>query len=139
MPNHPQYSAPVPIAKQRLLNPITPLHLIVQFPDNPNVRFLFPKHSILEFDYQESVVSVNFVVVKKGSEAADPTGLNPDAEYWTPVSLYVTADSHTLDLFGRYVAPADEARAHMENIFDRCKAAEETHLAFRLPREGVEA
>ena len=38
----------------------------------------------------------------------------------------------------RAIRPPDVVERYMDEIFDKCKRAEDTYLAFRLPRDGDE-
>jgi hypothetical protein len=120
-------AAPV-VPRPKMVTTATPLHILLQFNENPNERFLFPKHSILEFNNNLTEVICSFVVVKRGKG---------DKEYWVPVSLTFKGDAPTLSVLGRVAEPVDVARRSMEDIILRYERAEEGYLAFRLPREPM--
>jgi hypothetical protein len=113
----------------------SPLHVVVQFSENSTDRFLFPKHCIMEYLPGVTSALCSFIVVRKGSDAADPSRYDPKLEYWEPVTVQITGDAQMLMTLGRYVTSADEARAHMEEVMGRCTRAEDVHLALRLPRD----
>jgi hypothetical protein len=96
---------------------------------------MFPKHSILEYLPGLTSVLCSFIVIRRGSEAADPSLYDPKLEYWEPVTIKITSDVQTLSTLGRYVATADEARANMQGVMDRCENVDDVYLALRLPRE----
>lgn len=104
-------------------------------------RFLFPQHSILEsLSPQHTLAS--FIVTKKGREAIDAKDLDPDIEYWQPVTIMVEVAygrEEILRCIQRWVKPADTVRTHMQEIMDRCTRAPETYLAMRLPLRGSAA
>ncbi|KAK4547158.1 hypothetical protein LTR36_001379 [Oleoguttula mirabilis] len=98
-------------------------------------RFLFPRNSILErlsgYHYLAS-----FIVTRFGRDAADPTNLDPNKEYWQPVTLMLEVKYGLEELpeyVKKWVKPADEVRKWMEGVMARCVRAPEGHLAMRLP------
>lgn len=100
-------------------------------------RFLFPQYSILEPLSAQHVLA-SFIVTRKGSEAADPTGLqlDPDTEYWQPVTMMVEVAYGREPLLkdvSKWVKPADEVREEMKKIMQRCTRAPESFLPLRLP------
>lgn len=100
-------------------------------------RFLFPQYSILEPLSAQHVLA-SFIVTRKGSEAADPTGLHldPDTEYWQPVTMMVEVAYGREPLLkdvSKWVKPADEVREEMKKIMQRCTRAPESFLPLRLP------
>jgi hypothetical protein len=136
-PHHQQYQQPMTVSAQRprAAPAIAPLHVLIQFGENANERFLFPKHSILEYLPGLTTVLCSFMVTRRGSEAADPSHYDSKLEYWEPITIRLTSDVQTLSTLGRYVATAAEARAHMQGVMDRCECVDDMHLALRLPRE----
>jgi len=103
-------------------------------------RFLFPQYSILEPLSAQHVLA-SFIVVRKGSESADPVGLHldPDTEYWQPVTMMVEVAYGREPLLkdvSKWVKPADEVREEMKKIMQRCTRAPETFLPLRLPIKG---
>lgn len=109
--------------------------MVVQFGENLNERYLFPKNCILEFLPGVNSVLCSFVVTCKGSDTSGPAHYDPKLEYWEAVTIQLTSDVQTLGMLGRYVSTADEARKHMDDVMDRCVVAEDAYLALRLPKE----
>lgn len=106
-------------------------------------RFLFPQYSILEPLSAQHVLA-SFIVTRKGSESADPTGLqlDPDTEYWQPVTMMVEVAYGREPLLkdvSKWVKPADEVREEMKKIMQRCTRAPDTFLPLRLPIKGFAA
>ncbi|TID13392.1 hypothetical protein E2P81_ATG11614 [Venturia nashicola] len=130
---HPNPQPPRP----RIVSTPAPLQILIQFGENANDRYSIPKNSILEFLPGNSLLC-SFVVVKTGAEAVDKNGLDLKLEYWQPVTMKISAESHILDMIGRVVATADESRAYMGRVIERCKRADELNLAFRLPKVSAE-
>ena len=63
-----------------------------------------------------------------------------DIEFYQPVTvLLLTDDPDIIRSLPRAVRPPDVVEKYMEEVFDKCKRAEETYLAFRLPKDGEEA
>ncbi|KAF2274914.1 uncharacterized protein EI97DRAFT_93693 [Westerdykella ornata] len=61
-----------------------------------------------------------------------------DIDFYYPVTMIVQATHYEiLQSLPRAVRPQEVVVSYMEEVFDRCKRAEETFLAFRLPREGA--
>jgi hypothetical protein len=132
---HYHHSMMTSTPKPRAAPAIAPLHVLIQFGENATDRFLFPKYSILEYLPGLTSMLCSFVVVRRGSEAADPSLYDPKLEYWESITIKLTSDVQTLSTLGRYVATADEARVHMLATMDRCESMDDVYLALRLPRE----
>jgi hypothetical protein len=63
-----------------------------------------------------------------------------DIEFYQPLTVHILSSSQeVLGSLPRAVRPPDVVDKYMNDIFDTCRRAEETYLAFRLPKEGVEA
>lgn len=102
-------------------------------------RFLFPEHCILEALSPQHLL-VSFMVVRKGRDAIDTSGLDPDKEYWQPITMMVEVAygrEEILNCIRRWVKPAEDSRKHMEEVMQRCERAPETHLALRLPLKST--
>lgn len=98
-------------------------------------RFLFPQHSILETLSPQHLL-VSFIVIRKGHQAADSDGLEPNAEYWQPITIMIEVAygrEELLNCVRRWVKPAEEVRSYMEGVMQRCERAPDSHLALRLP------
>lgn len=108
-------------------------------PGGTEDRFLFPQYSVLEALSPQHLL-VSFMVTKYGRDAADPTGLDPDRQYWQPVTMMVEvaySREEILNCIRRWVKPLEEVRKHMEETMKTCTRAPETHLAMRLPAKGA--
>lgn len=132
-PQQQQWTAPPPPQP-------TPQPVLLAFttPGATEDRFLFPPHSILE-DLSPQHLLASFIVTRKGREAADPSGLDPETEYWQPVTLMVEVAynrEHLLGCVRRWVKPAEEVRKAMEEVMGRCTRAPDAFLAPRLPFKG---
>lgn len=133
-PPNMQYTHPNPQPpRPRIVSTPAPLQILIQFGENANDRYSIPKNSILEFLPGNSLLC-SFVIVKTGADAVDKNGFDPKVEYWQPVTMKISAESHILDMIGRVVANADESRTYMTGVMERCKKVEELNLAFRLPK-----
>ena len=97
-------------------------------------RFSFPRFSILEYLPGGTQVVASFLVIRKGSAAASK-GYKGTTNYYQPVTMRLSS-SHprVLEPLARVVAPPDEVRRYMNNIFDKMTSAENVFLATRLPR-----
>lgn len=61
----------------------------------------------------------------------------PDIDFYQPVTVLVmSGHPDILQSLPRAIRPPDVVDRYMNEIFDTCRRAEETFLAFRLPREG---
>lgn len=97
-------------------------------------RYLFPKLSILEFYPGGTQVIASFLVTRKGSEAASK-GYKNNTTYYQPITIRLSSlQPRVLEPLARIVAPPDEVRRHMDNIFDKAMRADNVFLATRLPR-----
>jgi hypothetical protein len=60
-----------------------------------------------------------------------------DIEFYQPVTVLLLTDNHEIrSALVRAIRPPDVVERFMDEVFDKCKRAEETYLAFRLPRDG---
>jgi hypothetical protein len=60
-----------------------------------------------------------------------------DIEFYQPVTVLLLTDNHDIrSALIRAIRPPDVVERYMDEVFDKCKRASETYLAFRLPREG---
>jgi hypothetical protein len=60
-----------------------------------------------------------------------------DVEFYQPVTVLVmSGHPDILQSLPRAVRPPDAVDRYMNQVFDTCRRAEETFLAFRLPKEG---
>jgi hypothetical protein len=64
-----------------------------------------------------------------------------DVDFYQPVTVLMLTDNQEIrNALVRAIRPPDVVERYMDEIFDKCKLANETYLAFRLPRDGeVEA
>jgi hypothetical protein len=64
-----------------------------------------------------------------------------DVDFYQPVTVLMLTDNQEIrNALVRAIRPPDVVERYMDEIFDKCKRANETYLAFRLPRDGeVEA
>ncbi|KAJ4326015.1 hypothetical protein N0V94_000380 [Neodidymelliopsis sp. IMI 364377] len=62
-----------------------------------------------------------------------------DVDFYQPVTVLVLTDEHDVkNALPRAIRPPSVVEKYMDDVFDTCKRAEETYLAFRLPREGAD-
>ena len=96
-------------------------------------RYSFPKLSILEYYPGGTQVIASFLITRKGSEAAS-RGYKNTVTYYQPVTMRLSSPQpRILEPLARIVAPLDEVRRHMDNIFDKTTRANNVFLATRLP------
>ena len=58
-------------------------------------------------------------------------------DFYQPVTVLVLTDEHEVkNALPRAIRPPSVVEKYMEEVFDTCKRAEETYLAFRLPKDG---
>ena len=131
-PIYSQYALPV---KPKFTNPYKPdISAIVFDFGGKGDRFSFPRFSILEYLPGGTQVLVSFLVIRKGSEASSGN-YKENMTYYQPVTLRLsTPQPRTLEPLARVVAPADDVRQYMNDVFDKMKPAETAYLAIRLPR-----
>ncbi|KAF2162302.1 hypothetical protein M409DRAFT_69207 [Zasmidium cellare ATCC 36951] len=135
----PQSSAPSYQNQQPTWTPPPPTNLpvILQFTTQgaSEDRFLFPQNSILESLSPQHLL-VSFMLIRKGREAVDASGLEPDQEYWQPITMMIEVAygrEEIMNCIRRWCKPAEEVRKGMEDTMSRCKRAPESYLALRLP------
>ncbi|KAJ8104513.1 hypothetical protein OPT61_g10719 [Boeremia exigua] len=60
-----------------------------------------------------------------------------DVDFYQPVTVLVLTDEHEVkSALPRAIRPPSVVEKYMEEVFDTCRRAEETYLAFRLPKDG---
>ena len=58
-------------------------------------------------------------------------------DFYQPVTVLLLTDDYNIkQALPRAVRPPDVVEKYMEEVFDRCRRADETYLAFRLPKDG---
>lgn len=131
-PIYSQYALQPPKAKP--INPYKPDISAIVFDFGTGDRFAIPRFSILEYLPGGAQVIVSFLVTRTGSEASSGN-YKENMSYYEPVTMQLsTQQPRTLDLLARVVAPAEEVRQYMNDVFDKMKPAEMAYLATRLPR-----
>ncbi|KAF3004022.1 hypothetical protein E8E13_000067 [Curvularia kusanoi] len=61
-----------------------------------------------------------------------------DILFYQPVTVLVLTDEHDVKTaLPRAIRPPSVVEKYMEEVFDTCRRAEDTYLAFRLPRDGA--
>jgi hypothetical protein len=132
-PTYSQYALLPPKAKP--INPYKPdISAIVFDFGGTGDRFSIPRFSILEYLSGGTQVIVSFLLIRTGSEASSGN-YKENMSYYEPVTMQLsTQQPRTLDLLARVVAPAEEVRQYMNDVFDKMKPAETAYLAIRLPR-----
>ncbi|KAJ4982779.1 hypothetical protein SVAN01_11738, partial [Stagonosporopsis vannaccii] len=62
-----------------------------------------------------------------------------DIDFYQPVTVLVLTDEHEVkSALPRAIRPPSVVEKYMEEVFDTARRAEETYLAFRLPKDGME-
>ena len=126
-------ATPPPIAKPSSING-NDVHGVVFDFGGSGDRFSIPKFSILEYLYSGTQVIVSFLVVRRGNTAVSGN-YKANASYYQPVTIRLTTPHpKILEPLSRIVAPPDQVRRYMNNIFDQSNPAETVYLATRLPR-----
>ena len=97
-------------------------------------RFSFPRFSILEYLPGGTQVIVSFLIIRKGGEASSGSYKDHMSYYQTVTLRLSSPQPRTLEPLSRVVAPVDEVRQYMNDVFDKMKPAETVYLATRLPR-----
>lgn len=147
-PPHPnqytyQHSAPKPPKPVPAFS-----NVVLEFKDQANVRYLFPRYSILEYLPGFKSCICSFLVVRKfptrpPDESSAPASGTKKAkkevveekEVYQPVTVkFSAADTQTLAILAKVVAPQEEVRQYMEDVMARAERAKEGVLAWRLPR-----
>lgn len=136
----PIYSQYTPLAKGKTYNTYKPdLTAIVFDFGGKGDRFLFPCFSILEYLPGGTQVIASFLLVRKGSSAASGN-YKDSTSYYQPVTLRLsTPHPRTLEPLARVVAPPDDVKQYMNDVFDKMRPAEIAYLATRLPRKENDA
>ena len=61
-----------------------------------------------------------------------------DIDFYQPVTVVILSQNLEISQsLPRAVRPPDVVERYMDEVFDTCKRADETYLAFRLPKEGA--
>jgi hypothetical protein len=60
-----------------------------------------------------------------------------DIDFYQPVTVLLLTDNEEIRRsLIRAIRHPDVVEKYMDEVFDKCKRAEDTYLAFRLPRDG---
>ena len=111
-----------------------PTALVFEFSAGTGDRFLFPRHSILEYLPGGTQVIASFLITRKGSTSTSRS-YKPSVDYYQPVTVRLsTSNQRILEPITRILAPLSEAREHMEHIVNKMTPAESVFLATQLPR-----
>ncbi|KAI9783575.1 MAG: hypothetical protein M1816_001326 [Peltula sp. TS41687] len=140
--NHNVARTQVPIARKEA-SPMSgrpeTIAVVFEFTAGSGDRFLFPKHSILEFPTDGTMVIASFLVVRKGTDSDSGT-YDSNVEYHQPVTIRISASSaKILEPLIKVVASPADTRTYMNEVMDRTTRAENAHLAIRLPRDSESA
>lgn len=58
-------------------------------------------------------------------------------EFYQPITVLIrTEDPEIIKALPRSIRPPDVVESYMNEVFDKCKRADETYLAFRLPKDN---
>jgi hypothetical protein len=110
-PNVPASGAPTAMP-----NASTPAHTPIQAAPSPAPAPYVPPTRIEDFDERNDI---------------------DDIEFYQPVTVLLLTDHYDIkQALPRAVRPPDVVEKYMEEVFDKCKRADETYLAFRLPKDG---
>lgn len=112
--------------------------VVFEFVGGSGDRFLFPKHSILDYGMGHSVVC-SFLIIRRGTPSDKP--YDRAIDYYQPVTIRVESKEggpRTLENLHKVVAPQDEVRRYMNDIMDGMTRAEYVLLAMQLPQEGAD-
>ncbi|GAB7338402.1 hypothetical protein MBLNU457_4696t1 [Dothideomycetes sp. NU457] len=145
--SQPQYQQPqiqqrpiaVPPAQRRPA--VTPNYpVVIEFAGTgaSQDRFLFPPYSIVEPLGSLSILA-SFLVFRKGSQAADSSLVDAEAEYFEPVTVKIDVEPRhreILEYMKRSVRPQEEVRQYMEDKMRTCKRAPLRALPLRLPHKS---
>ncbi|RPA92573.1 hypothetical protein L873DRAFT_1847707 [Choiromyces venosus 120613-1] len=94
-------------------------------------RFLFPKHTILEYLKGGTMVRASFILIRKPVDDLD--------EYYQPMTIVLeSATPKPLEILQRVVASSEVTCKYMKEVMATKKRAEDTFLVFRLRREPGE-
>ena len=108
--------------------------VLLEFTAGAGDRYLFPKHSVLDFSPDGTQAIASFLVVRKG-DRSEAEGFDPETEYHQPVTVLLSATtSRVLDPLARVVASPTDAAQHMNDIMAKTTRAPNSYLALRLPK-----
>ncbi|KAI9834600.1 MAG: hypothetical protein M1826_000002 [Phylliscum demangeonii] len=132
--------------------PLKTTAVVFAFSAGSGDRYLFPKHSILEFMSQGTHVVASFLVLRPAGDRSEPSPpsssssssraryYDPALDYYQPVTVQLSASSaKVLDPLAKVVASPAQARAYMTEVMANTARAEESCLVLRLPRSPTAA
>ncbi|KAK8195911.1 hypothetical protein M8818_007062 [Zalaria obscura] len=139
-PRPPMYGQYAPPHQQHYPVPVPSMPVVFEFhgPGASPDRFRFPPYSILE-QLAPHTLLASFLIIRKGKEAANSTGLDPETEYYQPITLRLDVTDrypNLLEFVKRSVKPPDEVRKWMEEKMKSCTRAEQRYLPLRLPHKS---
>jgi len=132
----PPYQAP---AKPKTYAPVKPeiSGAAIEFAAGNGDRFLFPKHSILEYQPGIRRVKASFLIVRKGN-TSQGEGYDPKKEYYQPVTISIASDvNKVIETIFKGVSTLMDARSHIEQVKSKYTPADSVHLAMQLPSATI--
>ncbi|KAF1941562.1 hypothetical protein EJ02DRAFT_455080 [Clathrospora elynae] len=117
-PNAPQ-SVPMTPTPNSNNSALATIHPAAPTPPSPYVAPL-PPQRIEDFDESNEIANIDFYQPVTVLILHDDTDVGGDVALALP----------------RSIRPPDVVEKYMNEVFDKCKRADETYLAFRLPRDG---
>jgi len=128
----PPYQAQI---KQKTYAPPKPeiSGVAIEFAAGNGDRYLFPRHSILEYQPGTRRVKATFAIVRKGN-ASQGEGYDPKKEYYQPVTISIASDNtKVIETIFKGVSTLVDAQNHIEEVKARYTPADLVHLALQLP------
>ncbi len=109
--------------------------VVFEYATGSSDRYLFPKHSILDFNSDRTNVLASFLVDRLGLESKSENH-EPKHRYYELVTIQLqAATAKILDPLTRVVANAADTKKRMGEMMETTTRVEREYLALRLPRD----
>jgi hypothetical protein len=104
---------------------------------NPSTPFAqTPTGQMTPFQHSTPAAPTPFIPPPRIEDFDEKTDI-ANIDYYQPVTVLLLTDNHEIrNALVRAIRPPDQVERYMDEVFDKCKRAGETYLAFRLPRDG---
>lgn len=127
-------------------------HIVVEFHSEgaSTDRWLFPEYAVLDIKSGGMEMVASFFIERKGEEifkrlSLDEEGegafrakLNPEVEYYQPVTMFIKATQHrTIETIARAAKPLVECQKHMKEVMEKKSRVPQEYLVLRLPRDRI--
>lgn len=129
-------STPAPKATPALTPGVTPSGTPIAATPNPTGFAQTPNQVPGQFQVSTPATPAAYVPQPRIEDFDEKKDI-ADIDFYQPVTVLLLTDNNEIrNSLVRAIRPPDVVEKYMDEVFDKCKRASETYLAFRLPRDA---